>query len=111
MKDLSKQTLSNYIKETIVIAYQEHDPDAQILGSLKIKHHSIRHVATSLGALRAVSMDDVLQARCFLAAFEAGRICSSGIRDMTFVLSDNCPPQESNSRRERSNPQLPHQGQ
>ena len=62
VKDLSKQTLSNYIKETVVLAYQEQNPDSEYVRSLKIKPHSIRHVATSLNALRAVDMDDVLQA-------------------------------------------------
>ena len=61
-KDLSKQTLSNYIKETVILAYQEQNPDSQTVRSLKIKPHSIRHVATSLSALRAVDMDEVLQA-------------------------------------------------
>ena len=29
VKDLSKQTLSNYIKETVILAYQEQNPDSQ----------------------------------------------------------------------------------
>ena len=62
VKDLSKQTLSNYIKESVILAYQEQNPDSQAVRSLKIKPHSIRHVATSLSALRAVNMDEVLQA-------------------------------------------------
>ena len=62
VKDLSKQTLSNYIRETVVLAYQEQNPDSESVRSLKIKPHSIRHVATSLNALRAVDMDEVLQA-------------------------------------------------
>ena len=57
VKDLSKQTLSNYIKGTIILANQE-----QAVRFLNIKPHSIRHVATSLNALRAIDMDDVLQA-------------------------------------------------
>ena len=62
MKNMTKQALSNYIKEAIVLAYQEQDPDSQSLLPLRVKLHSIRHVAMSLGALRAVSMEDVLQA-------------------------------------------------
>ena len=60
VKDMSKQTLSNYIKEPIVLADQEQD--SQTLRSLQSKPHSIRHVATSLGALRVISTNDVLQA-------------------------------------------------
>ena len=53
---------SNYIKETIVLAYQEQDPDSHSLLPLRIKPHSICHVAMSLKALKAVSIGDVLQA-------------------------------------------------
>ena len=63
VKDLSKQTLSNYIKEAVILAYQKQNPDSQTVRSLKIQLHSIRHMATSLSALRAVDIDEVLQVR------------------------------------------------
>ena len=62
MKDMTKQTLTNYIKEAIVLAHQEQYPGLQSLISLRVKPTSIRHVATSMGALWAVSMEDVLHA-------------------------------------------------
>ena len=61
VKDISKQSISGNIKEAILLAYQE--SDNSITDSLSlIKAHSIRHVATSLNALRFYSRDDVLKA-------------------------------------------------
>ena len=61
VKDISKQSISCYIKEAILLAYQE--SDNSITDSLPlIKAHSIRHVATSLNALKFYSLDDVLKA-------------------------------------------------
>ena len=44
------------------MAYKAQDADAELLRTLKVKPHSVRHVATSLGALRTCSMDEVLGA-------------------------------------------------
>ena len=46
----------------MILAYQELNSDSQNVRSLKIKPHSIRHVSTFLSALRAVDMDEALQA-------------------------------------------------
>ena len=59
-KDLSKQTLSRYIKEAIILAHKEVDPSS--LSDMSIKAHLVRHVATSLNALRNFSVDDLLKA-------------------------------------------------
>ena len=59
-KDISKQTISSYIKEAIILAYQSSGTEQA--GSIHIKPHSVRHVATSLSALKHYSMEDVLRA-------------------------------------------------
>ena len=59
LKDISPQTVSSYIKRAIILAYVEAAPE--LLQSLKIKPHSVRHVATSLLALQHFTIDDVLR--------------------------------------------------
>lgn len=61
VKDITKQSISCYIKEAILLAYQGSD-NALVEGLPLIKAHSIRHVATSLNALKFYSLDDVLKA-------------------------------------------------
>ena len=61
VKDISRQTISVYIKEAVVLAYS--DPSQKDTKSpVHVKPHSVRHVATSLSALRNFSLDDVLKA-------------------------------------------------
>ena len=58
-KDVTTATISSYIKETILMAYAASANDS---APSQIKAHSVRHVATSLRALKAVSMSDILRA-------------------------------------------------
>ena len=61
IKDITQQTLSCYMKEAILLAYQ--DPSVEKSHSqVNPKPHSIRHVATSLNALKGFKLDDVLRA-------------------------------------------------
>ena len=56
----SRQTISAYIKEAVVLVYL--DASLQDTTSpVHIKSHSVRHVATSLSALRNFSLEDVLK--------------------------------------------------
>ena len=59
-KDLHQQTLSRYIKELIVLAHTKQDPTT--VEKLVVRPHSVRHVATSLHALRSCSLDELLKA-------------------------------------------------
>ena len=61
VRDISKQTISGYIKEAILLAYSN-AYQANIPSPVHVKPHSVRHVATSLSALRNFSLDDVLRA-------------------------------------------------
>ena len=60
VRDISKQTISGYIKEAILFAYSNAS-QANIPSPVHVKPHSVRHVAT-LSALRNFSLDDVLKA-------------------------------------------------
>ena len=53
-------TVAHYIKQAIQLAYQEASP--QLLKSLKLNAHSVRHVSTSLCALRNFSLEQVAEA-------------------------------------------------
>ena len=60
-RDISRQTISAYIKEAVVLAYL--DASVQDVSSpVHVKPHSLRHVATSLSALQNFSLEDVLKA-------------------------------------------------
>ena len=59
--NISKQTISGYIKEAILLAYSKAS-QANIPSPVHVKPHTVRHVATSLSALRNFSLDDVLRA-------------------------------------------------
>ena len=59
-KDLSSQTISRYIKEAIILAHKESDPSS--LKDMTVRPHSVRHIATSLSALRGCSLDELLRA-------------------------------------------------
>ena len=58
-KDITAHTISTYIKEAIILAYAS--SSARTTPSA-IKAHSVRHVATSLQALKCFSMTDLLKA-------------------------------------------------
>ena len=60
MKDISRQTISCYIKKVVVFYSDPSQEDTK--SSVYVKPHSVRHVATSLSALRSFSLDDVLKA-------------------------------------------------
>ena len=59
-KDVVKMTVAHYIKQAIQLAYKEASP--QLLSSLKLNAHSVRHVSTSLCALRNFSLEQVVEA-------------------------------------------------
>ena len=59
-KDLSKQTISKYIKDAIILAHAEYKSESS--DNFSIKPHSVRHVATSLSALKNFSLDEILAA-------------------------------------------------
>ena len=59
LSDIRLQTLSKYIKQAVLLAYKE--ADSSLIETLKIKPHSVRHVSTSLIALKHFSIDDVLR--------------------------------------------------
>ena len=58
-KDLSSQTISRYIKEAIFLTHKVSDPS---LNDMTVRPHSVRHIATSLIALRGCSLDELLRA-------------------------------------------------
>jgi len=59
-QDITARTISAYIKLAITEAYKAASPE--LLADLKIKPHSVRHVATSLQALKLFSLADLLRA-------------------------------------------------
>ena len=64
--DIKPQTLSLYIKQAIVMAYDH--ASVELLNSVNVKPHSVRHVATSLSALKNFSLDEVLSTGCWVNA-------------------------------------------
>ena len=60
LEDISKVTMAHYIKKVIQLAYQEASP--QLLENLKINAHSVRHISTSLCALKNFSLEEVVAA-------------------------------------------------
>ena len=59
-RDVRPATVSGYIKKAILLAYQ--DSNDEFLSSLQVVPHTVRHVATSLNAVRNFSMEDILRA-------------------------------------------------
>ena len=57
-KDLPALSISRCLKHAIAMVYSEIDPNS--LKSTSIKPHSVRHVATSLNALKHFSVDDMI---------------------------------------------------
>ena len=61
-KDVTPQSISNYLKSAIRLAYENVSNDDDLLASLQVVPHTVRHVATSLKALNHFSMNEVLSA-------------------------------------------------
>ena len=61
--DITSQTISRYIKQTIVNSYESLNlfTDEQ-LGQFHIKAHQVRHVAHSMGQLKGVALEDIVKA-------------------------------------------------
>ena len=62
-RDISPQTVSNYLKQTIIAAYKDVESltDDAIMHDLNIKAHQVRHVAHSLGQLGQLSLSDIIR--------------------------------------------------
>ena len=58
--DIAPQTISSYIRKAILLAYTE--ADQELLTQVKVVPHSVRHVATSLNALKHFSLQDIMRA-------------------------------------------------
>ena len=58
VKDVTTQTISSYIRQAIILAYENSAPG--LLSDLEVRPHSVRSVATSLRAIRSSSLDEVL---------------------------------------------------
>ena len=85
-KDLTKFTISNYIKKAVTIAYASAKTDDWVgQKPVKMKAHSVRHVATSLAALKVSSMDDILRAGAWVSSnvFLSHYIQSYTVDDMS----------------------------
>ena len=63
-KDLAKSSIAAYVKQAIMLAYEITQSSRQ-LSSLVIQPHSVRHIASSLAALRVASLEDLLLAGCW----------------------------------------------
>ena len=61
VKDISRPTISSYIKDAILLAYSD-TKEKDIKALPLVKAHSVRHVAMSLNALKFYNMDDILRA-------------------------------------------------
>ena len=60
--DIQRATISSWIKQTVILAYQESDLETQKLS--KVKAHDVRSMAASLAFKGGVSLDQILGA-CF----------------------------------------------
>ena len=58
--DLTVASISSYIKKAVLMAYEDADDD--LLSNLKVVPHTVRHVASSLKALRNCSLQEIMQA-------------------------------------------------
>ena len=58
VKDVTTQTISSYIRQAIILAYENSAPG--LLSDLEVRPHSVRSVAASLRAIRSSSLDEVL---------------------------------------------------
>ena len=60
--DIQRATISSWIKQTVILAYQESDLETQKLS--RVKAHDVRSMAASLAFKGGVSLDQILGA-CF----------------------------------------------
>ena len=62
-RDISPQTISNYLKQVIIAAYKDVEAlsDDVIVKDLNVKAHQVRHVAHSLGQLGQLSLSDIIR--------------------------------------------------
>ena len=59
-RDISRSTISQWIKQTVILGYQHADQDTQQLS--QVRAHDVRALAASLAFKGGVSLDQVLQA-------------------------------------------------
>ena len=64
-RDISKQTLSNYIKAVIVAAYNYSGENIAFRDNFKVTAHQVRQVSNSLKAIHTGCLDDVLRVACW----------------------------------------------
>ena len=61
-KDISKATISSWIKQSIILAYQKSDQEVQTVS--QVKAHEVRALAASLAFKGGVALDGIM-ASCF----------------------------------------------
>ena len=61
-RDISRATISSWLKQTILLAYENSDPESQQL--YQVKAHDVRSMAASLAFKGGISLNEILQA-CF----------------------------------------------
>ena len=61
-KDISKATISSWIKQSIIVAYQKSDQEVQNVS--QVKAHEVRALAASLAFKGGVALDEIM-ASCF----------------------------------------------
>ena len=61
-KDLKPRSISNYLKAAILLAYNDVSNDDDLISSLQVVPHTVRHVATSMKAWKHFALDEVLAA-------------------------------------------------
>ena len=59
--DIQRSTISSWIKQTVILAYQESDLETQKLS--RVKAHDVHSMAASLAFKGGVSLDQILGAR------------------------------------------------
>ena len=61
-RGISRATISSWLKQTILLAYENSDPESQQL--YQVKAHDVRSMAASLAFKGGISLNEILQA-CF----------------------------------------------
>ena len=61
-RDISRATISSWLKQTILLAYENSNPESQQL--YQVKAHDVRSMAASLAFKGGISLNEILQA-CF----------------------------------------------
>ena len=77
-KDISKATISSWIKQSIILAYQKSDQEVQNVS--QVKAHEVRALAASLAFKGGVALDEIM-ASCFWRSHSTFT---------TFYLKDLC---------------------